>query len=62
MKKEVISKFIDYLEYQKHYSHYTIINYRKDLDCYAVYLEKEGLNLQVLKKKKDFLDILSIMN
>ena len=44
MKKEVISKFIDYLEYQKHYSHYTIINYRKDLDCYAVYLEKEGLN------------------
>ncbi len=36
--------FLEYLEYQRHYSKYTIDNYEKDILDYFSYLEKENIN------------------
>jgi len=36
--------FLEYLEYQRHYSHYTVDSYRKDLDDYFSYLEQENIS------------------
>lgn len=41
--KEVVS-YIDYLKYQKNYSDYTIDNYKRDVEEYLKYLEKESIN------------------
>lgn len=53
MSKNSINEFIDYLEYQKHYSKYTTINYKKDLENYFSYLERENLDY----KKIEYSDI-----
>lgn len=41
---EDIDHFLEYLEYQRHYSHYTIDNYRIDLEAYFTYLDQEMLS------------------
>lgn len=39
-----VDLFLEYLEYQKHYSHYTVDNYKKDIDDYFSYLAKENIS------------------
>lgn len=41
---EVVSKFINHLEIEKNYSKYTILNYKKDLKEFIVFLKKETIN------------------
>ena len=40
---ENLERYLEYLEYQKHYSTYTVDNYRMDLEEFFVYLEKNEL-------------------
>lgn len=40
---DFINKFLDYLKYQKNYSDYTIINYKKDIDEYLMFLDNSKL-------------------
>ena len=39
-----LDKYLEYLEYERHYSNYTVDNYKKDIEEFLDYLEKEGLN------------------
>lgn len=39
-----ISRFLEYLTYQRNYSNYTVISYQKDLSIYQNYLKKENLD------------------
>lgn len=41
---EDLEKYLSYLEYQRHYSKYTVDNYQKDLEDYLAYLEREHLH------------------
>ncbi len=41
---EDVNRFLEYLEYQRHYSDCTVDSYRKDLEAYFSYLEQEGLS------------------
>lgn len=43
MKEELV-KYIDYLQYEKNYSTYTITSYENDILEYFEYLEREGLD------------------
>ncbi len=43
--------YIDYLTYQRHYSKYTINNYKDDIIDFLTYLENEGLNYVTLEYK-----------
>ena len=36
--------YLEYLEYERHYSEYTIDNYEKDIEEFLKYLEKENIN------------------
>ena len=36
--------YLEYLEYQKHYSKYTIDNYERDIEEFLAYLDKESVN------------------
>lgn len=40
-----IKKFIDYLQYEKNYSSYTVSNYERDLESFMVFLNKEHCNI-----------------
>ena len=44
MDHEDCFAFLEYLEYQRHYSKYTIDNYQKDLEDYFLYLKRENLS------------------
>ncbi len=62
---KVLTKYLEYLQYQKNYSHYTVENYHSDIVEFLNYLEKESLDyrdvsyddirfyLMYLKEKKD---------
>ena len=39
-----LDKYLEYLEYERHYSSYTIDNYERDIEEFLDYLDKEGLN------------------
>ena len=41
---ENLEYYLEYLEYQKHYSPYTVDNYREDLEEFFAYLDREGLS------------------
>lgn len=43
-KDDYVSKYLDYLNYQRAYSKYTISNYEKDILEFIEYLEKENIN------------------
>ena len=47
---EVIISFLEYLEYEKKYSKYTILNYEKDLNKYFEYLENNKIGYQNITK------------
>ena len=40
----MLNEYLEYLEYERHYSKYTIDNYEKDIEEFLDYLDKEGLN------------------
>lgn len=40
---KLIDEFIEYLKYQRNYSDYTCLNYKKDLEEYLIFLEKENI-------------------
>ncbi len=46
-----INDFITYLYAEKHYATHTLKNYRRDLECLALYLERYGLTWQALETK-----------
>lgn len=39
-----LSSYLEYLEYERHYSKYTIDNYEKDIEEFLKYLNKENIN------------------
>ncbi len=41
---ENLERYLEYLEYQKHYSNYTVDSYRIDLEEFFAYLEEEGVS------------------
>lgn len=43
-----LEKFLEYLEYQRNYSHQTIDGYERDLESYASYLDKNKLNYKTI--------------
>ena len=40
----MLNEYLEYLEYERHYSKYTIDNYERDIEEFLDYLDKEGLN------------------
>ncbi len=44
-----LEKYLEYLEYQRNYSTYTVDNYREDLEEFFRYLDKERLNYLKIK-------------
>lgn len=40
----MLNEYLEYLEYEKHYSKYTIDNYGRDIEEFLKYLEKENIN------------------
>lgn len=42
--EKLISQFLEYLIYQRNYSHYTVTSYHKDLLIYQMYLKKENID------------------
>ena len=41
---DLILKFLDYLEYEKHFSKLTVLNYQKDLEKFESFLKSENIN------------------
>lgn len=41
---DLILKFLDYLEYEKHFSKLTVLNYQKDLENFESFLKSENIN------------------
>ncbi len=44
--KELVQSFLEMLEYEKHYSNYTVLNYQKDLSSFEEFVEKKKLTLE----------------
>ena len=61
-----INKFLDYLKYEKNFSDYTVINYKKDLEKFTKFLEKEkidninNINLSIIRNYLVFLHNLKL--
>lgn len=51
--QEDLDQFLEYLEYQRHYSKYTVDNYQKDIIDYLEFLERE----QIEYLKIDYSDL-----
>jgi len=49
---ELKEKFTKYLEVQKNYSSYTILNYQKDIEEYELFLNENNLNYKNMDYKK----------
>ena len=39
-----LDRYLEYLEYERHYSSYTVDNYKKDIEDFLEYLERESIN------------------
>ncbi len=39
-----LDRYLEYLEYERHYSCYTVDNYKKDIEEFLEYLERESIN------------------
>ena len=39
-----LDRYLEYLEYERHYSSYTVDNYKKDIEEFLDYLERESIN------------------
>ena len=60
MEKE-INEFLEYLEYQRNYSKYTILNYEKDIDTFMLFLKEKNIsslgkvNYKILRQYLEYL-------
>ncbi len=50
--KQLTNKFIDYLNIQKNYSSYTLLNYKKDIEEYELFLKEKNYNYKNMDYKK----------
>ena len=41
---ESLNLFIEYLQIEKNYSHYTIENYQRDIEEFFMFIEEQGIN------------------
>lgn len=46
MKIKEVNDYLDYLQYEKNYSKYTILNYKDDIEEFIDYIESEGLKFK----------------
>lgn len=46
MKIKEVNDYLDYLQYEKNYSKYTILNYKDDIEEFIDYIESEGLEFK----------------
>lgn len=44
--RELVNEFLEYLEYEKNYSNYTIINYQDDLEDFLLFIEEKKKELK----------------
>lgn len=49
---QLIEKFIDYLKVQKNYSSFTLLNYKKDIEEYEMFLKEKNYNYKNMDYKK----------
>ena len=49
MKNDDLTKYLEYLEFNRNYSQNTIFNYEEDINEYLLFLERECLNLYDIK-------------
>ena len=47
-----VLKFIDYLKVQKNYSSFTLLNYKKDIEEYEMFLKEKNYNYKNMDYKK----------
>jgi len=50
--EQLIEKFIDYLKVQKNYSSFTLLNYKKDIEEYEMFLKEKNYNYKNMDYKK----------
>lgn len=50
--EQLIEKFIDYLKVQKNYSSFTLLNYKKDIEEYEMFLNEKNYNYKNMDYKK----------
>lgn len=50
--KQLIEKFIDFLKVQKNYSSFTLLNYKKDIEEYEMFLKEKNYNYKNMDYKK----------
>lgn len=43
---DLIEKFLDYLKYEKHFSDFTVLNYKKDLEKFEKFLKSKNITTQ----------------
>jgi len=65
--EELIIEFISYLEYERHLSHNTVLNYQLDLDSCFQYLKSHNLNYLSINKDQireylKYLDTIKLKN
>jgi len=65
--EELIIEFISYLEYERHLSHNTVLNYQLDLDSCFQYLKSHNLNYLSINKDQireylKYLDAIKLKN
>ncbi len=48
--KDLIIEFVNYLEYERHLSHNTILNYQLDLDNYFKFIKTNNINYLIINK------------
>ncbi len=65
--QDIIKDFLNYLAYERHLSHNTILNYQLDLDNYFRFMKKNNLNYLTITKEEirsylKYLDTLKLKN
>ena len=50
--EQLIEKFIDFLKVQKNYSSFTLLNYKKDIEEYEMFLKEKNYNYKNMDYKK----------
>ncbi len=49
IRKKLLDEYLEYLEYQKNYSHYTIISYQKDILEFFQFIDRENLSFDQIQ-------------
>ena len=62
MVMKYIEEYLEYIKNIKNYSKYTIINYKKDIDQFMIFLKKENINSLTNVTYDDIRNYLSYLN